>query len=366
MTSPYEGGQALGSILFGGRNQDEYSDTYMKRMSGHATLAKAMEQARRERSMNLSRDTVTPDVVLRAQAGDLEAQSILGAGAMMSSANPNLQTMTGGLGNLQKIGLRGDAVEALTPTLGAGNAALAGLAGKPLKMNDIDSGYQLNPYEAGGIATPTVGELGKAAVSEARLGVLGAQEAKYYSDAAGNTLKASREPLGRSGGGKQSMDDRIIDAYQSELGRGLTGQELADIKAKKFTMPTTKDYTTSAGNKVKIPAGYTPEMVEQAAQLINARKADGLPPLSKLQLEQTMANFKRTGTLSFRDSDPNEVQWIEGGKAERMPAGMKPLPESRGPAKAGAPLKVNSQAAFAKLPSGTRFIAPDGSLRVKP
>ena len=40
--------------------------------------------------------------------------------------------------------------------------------------------------------------------------------------------------------------------------------------------------------------------------------------------------------------------------------------ESQAPAAGGTPAKINSKAEFDALPSGTRFIAPDGKVRIKP
>jgi hypothetical protein len=57
----------------------------------------------------------------------------------------------------------------------------------------------------------------------------------------------------------------------------------------------------------------------------------------------------------------------DGAPPAAAPAGTPPKPAAAAkPPATGAPQKIDSKAAFDALPSGTRFVAPDGSIRIKP
>lgn len=70
----------------------------------------------------------------------------------------------------------------------------------------------------------------------------------------------------------------------------------------------------------------------------------------------------------WHDGIPGNAQAAQGQLTAwntAHPAGMTPALGGL-PAPAGAPQQVTSQAAFAALPSGAHFIAPDGTQRMKP
>lgn len=54
------------------------------------------------------------------------------------------------------------------------------------------------------------------------------------------------------------------------------------------------------------------------------------------------------------------------GILEEVPDGESRVSKVRGPSQGGAPVKISDKAAFDALPSGTLFIAPDGTKRRKP
>ena len=80
-----------------------------------------------------------------------------------------------------------------------------------------------------------------------------------------------------------------------------------------------------------------------------------------LQLEAA-----QRGTTPERRGEINRLIEAERQKiAAQFPDGQ----DSGGAApsaSAGAPVKITSQEQYLKLPSGTTFVAPDGSIRIKP
>jgi hypothetical protein len=62
----------------------------------------------------------------------------------------------------------------------------------------------------------------------------------------------------------------------------------------------------------------------------------------------------------------NAFEQKAGLPPSQFGAQQPPAPPPQEPQAGGAPVQVQSQEQFATLPSGTQFIAPDGSLRVKP
>lgn len=69
---------------------------------------------------------------------------------------------------------------------------------------------------------------------------------------------------------------------------------------------------------------------------------------------ETIAQKKRNREVAMR------------GILEEVPDGESRVSKVRGPSQGGAPVKITDKAAFDALPSGTLFIAPDGTKRRKP
>lgn len=93
---------------------------------------------------------------------------------LMADNSRNANTLAGAVGKFQEQGFRGDAA-ARADAAGYGvNAPLFGLADAPVKLNDIDSGYQLNPFMQGGPINATGETLADIALSAARAGQAGA------------------------------------------------------------------------------------------------------------------------------------------------------------------------------------------------
>lgn len=89
---------------------------------------------------------------------------------------------------------------------------LFGVASGPVKLNDIDSGYQLNPYQSGGPIAATGETLSEIVANQARAGASNAAanasnaRAGYYTDRTANPER-HRAVGGKDGGIKVSPSD---------------------------------------------------------------------------------------------------------------------------------------------------------------
>ena len=258
MTTPFQGGAALGEILFGGRNRGN-SDAYLSRLRDNATTAKAMDDAANAQIMRLARESMQGQKVQDAYGVDAPLADFI-ATMLRSQQTMNANTVGVTPLQMQEYQMRRRAEEALAPEMGLGNAALAAIYGKPLKFNTIDAGYQLNPYEVGGAATPTQGKLGDIALSGAKVATEGARQDELGARASVSRAKAKAGGFapsrggsgGGSGGPKRSPSEAkaIVTKLESEMGRPLTAEEVAQVYSG-------GDFNFQAGPDKK-PAGGKP------------------------------------------------------------------------------------------------------------
>ena len=215
MATPYQGGVALGQMLLGGRNQGN-SDVFLDRLRQNYAVQKAdydsrraLDEAQSAQVQRLARESIRAADIEAAQRGDVTAMARLGEATLRTADTPNLRNYTGGAQDFQEMGFRQQAMEsAKAGKLGDANAALWGVASGPQRVNAIDNGYQLNPFEVGGAVTATPTE-------NARIAELGAR--KSVSDAkaaAGGFPPRSTGP----GGGKRT-GGKAIKKYNPATGR---------------------------------------------------------------------------------------------------------------------------------------------------
>ncbi len=314
MASPQEGGRALGEILFGGRRTGVESDAYLSRLrDGYAVKQadynsrRAMDQAAEAQIQRIAREAISAADIQAAREGDPAAQARLGEAALRTADTPNLRNITGGFADFDAAGYRREAVErvALGDLAGA-QAQLFGLARGPQRMNDIDNGYRLNPYEVGGTATPTETENARIDELGARAGVSRAKAATGgWNPKTGSSRRTSAE------------SKAIIDTLQKEIGRVLTAEEVAQVySGGDFNFPATQFGNVQAHTTVD----------EKGATFINTpTPAAGAP---------------------MKVSNPRVTQ-----------VGGKPVVRVNSPAEA--------KAAWAKLKPGSGLMLPNGTIRYK-
>jgi len=150
----------LGTMLTGGVGrsaENEYAPQLKKNYDAYA----ALEEAKIKRSQAMARDSLPAAMERLGYSADhatiMQANAAPSIAQLGKLVNPNyLQAQQAAL---VLSGLTGGKQD-------LGNMAVAQsiASGTPLKTNVIDDGYQVNPYDEGGVATPTgkvVADIGK-------------------------------------------------------------------------------------------------------------------------------------------------------------------------------------------------------------
>jgi hypothetical protein len=89
--------------------------------------------------------------------------------------------------------------------------------------------------------------------------------------------------------------------------------------------------------------------------------------MDKKHRELQKEDKKTGGNAAQQYREQLIAQEIDKARSQNQPApGAAAQPAPNAPAQQATPIKVTSQEQFAKLPSGTTFVAPDGSVRIKP
>lgn len=145
-------GAQIGGLFFNPNKGVAYRD----QMDKNARSQKLMAEARDAQAMSMDRAAVTAESLGKAYPTLPPDQAAFLATVLRSQPTMNLNTTGLMPRQMQELGLQAQAQAALTPTLGEGNAALAALDAKPLKVADVDSNVMLNPYAPLGDQAPVV------------------------------------------------------------------------------------------------------------------------------------------------------------------------------------------------------------------
>jgi hypothetical protein len=141
--------------------------------------------------------------------------------------------------------------------------------------------------------------------------------------------------------------ERKLAEYERRLGRKLTAEEykeaIADISAASFGARYTGQNKSYEHQK----------MIED---IVNKQEN-----VKFLRFE--LAN---RGTTPERREEINRLIDEERRKVSARFPGGQDSSGADSSASTGAPVKVTSQEQYLKIPSGTTFVAPDGSIRIKP
>lgn len=187
---------------------------------------RALDEAQNAQIQRLARESIRAADIEAAQNGDTAAMARLGEATLRTAPTPNLRLYTGGAQDFQKMRFRQQASEAAAAgRLGEANAALWGVASGPQRVNAIDNGYQLNPFEVGGAATATPTE-------NARIAEIGARKSVSDAKAAAGGFRPS---AGGAGVGFGVNQDAGLPAGAIKTGNdylsSLPQQTAAQVKA---------------------------------------------------------------------------------------------------------------------------------------
>lgn len=211
-------GAQIGGLFFNPNKGVAYRD----QMDKNARSQKLMAEARDAQAMSMDRAAVTADALTKAYPTLPLEQAALLATVLRSQPTMNLNTTGLTPRQMQELGLQAQAQKALATTLGEGNAALAALDAKPLKVADVDSNVMLNPYAPLGEQTPVVSPAFNASLaqkeadSKRRAATSRANTASRNATSRANT--DARIAAGGKGGGKPT-GGKAIKKYNPATGR---------------------------------------------------------------------------------------------------------------------------------------------------
>lgn len=156
----------------------------------------------------------------------------------------------------------------------------------------------------------------------------------------------------REGQNKPGEVERELLIQEKNLGRPFTTEERVAARAKLYEGQYGARYTGLGGDRTSKITGDFQKDLEKRVGLLVLQKQ--MPNKSASELEDIN-----------RRIEEERLGLVEEYKASRDALSGKPTGGAP-TAQQAAPISVTSKEQFAKLPSGTTFVAPDGSVRIKP
>ena len=169
------------------------------------------------------------------------------------------------------------------------------------------------------------------------------------------TAQVAREghAVQREGFNKPDQVERELAIQEKNLGRPFTTEERVAARAQLYEGQYGARYTGLGGDKSgRITGDFQKDLAKQTSML-NLQKQ--LRNVSQAEIEDIDRRIEQERLRLIEEYKASGLSLT--GKA---PAGGAPA------AQQAAPISVTSKEQFAKLPSGTTFVAPDGSVRIKP
>ena len=169
------------------------------------------------------------------------------------------------------------------------------------------------------------------------------------------TAQVAREghAVQREGFNKPDQIERELAIIENNLGRKFTTEERMTARAKLYEDQYGARYTGLGGDKSgKITGDFQKDLRERTG-ILNLQKQ--MRNVSEAEVEDINRRIEQE-RLRLIEEYRASGQALTG----KAPAGGAPA------AQQAAPISVTSKEQFAKLPSGTTFVAPDGSVRIKP
>lgn len=310
------------------------------------------------------------------------------AAAGVGRSGVNLNTITGGMGNLQEQQFRQAARDAAVGgNMGAANAELFGIASGPIEIPKVTGGVLLSNRLIPGGGDVSVTPVGQSTIDKNRV----------TGEAA--MVRANRPAASRGGGSasapKLSEIDKMrmnaeLKAIEPQMqvvldevakNRGATVgpgvRKLADAQAAMAELQAQQQaifdkYSNAAGSPgaapparisemfgVPVPAGMTPDQFGQAVAFNQGLRAEGQPDMTR----DEMAQFLSTGEFSRRA--PAAAAPAESISPRLFDKFQQSLTGDGAPPRPGVVARPTTKAERDRLPPGTRYIAPDGTERIK-
>ena len=351
--------------------------------------ARTMGQlAQRDRSVAQARDAMAKSEALASLGSyfaDLDDPENL---AGIARSGVNINTLYGGVGKRQEQGFRQAAVDAaLGGDFGASNANLMGVARGPVEIPKVSGNMLLSNRLIPGGGDVTVTPIGQSVID--RNAAQGqAAMVRANRPAASGGGRAGAPKLSAVDSARMKAELRIIDAQIDPVLNDIStyagatagpgARKLADAEARLAELQRQQQAIFDkyeGGMAVKAPAPRLSEMY--GVEIPAGSNADEMSALIAMNQE-----FDRTGQPRLTG---DEVRAYRETGAVRRPAAADPVTVAEGainprlfdqfqqsltggapaPAARGGIARPTSKAERDRLPPGTRYIAPDGSERIK-
>lgn len=258
-------------------------------------------------------------------AGVDPAQAALGEFVLQGGMGSDYSAFQQGRLREQEMGFRQSAVDA--PTLDAANRYLVGVANGPVDLTKISGGTAYNPLVSPGSAPMVTTAVGDS--------VIGANRAL-----AGQRAAQARSSLGRLSIAQQQFD------LQRDGKWNPSGQS-GGSRGGAYTVPSSASIERLLGDQVTDEFGGKTTVVDpmvvrdfEVWRQANPQYRSG---------EEALAAY-----AAQRRSTGGGIHFIDPS----LPGSMTISPP--------APARPKSKAEYDALPSGTQFMAPDGTMRIKP
>ena len=157
----------------------------------------------------------------------------------------------------------------------------------------------------------------------------------------------------REGFNKPSEVERELAIQEKNLGRPFTTEERVAARAKLYEGQYGARYTGLGGDKSGRITGDFQKDLRERTEIFTLQKQ--MRNVSEADIEDINRKIEQERLRLIEEYRASGIALT--GKA---PAGGAPT------AQQAPPISVTSKEQFAKLPSGTTFVAPDGSVRIKP
>ena len=224
-------GAQIGGLFF---NQNK-GVAYRDQMDKNARSQKLMAEARDAQAMSMDRAAVTAESLGKAYPSLPPDQAAFLATVLRTQPTMNLNTTGLTPRQMQELGLQAQAQKALTPVLGEGNAALAAIDAKPVKVAVNDNNVLLNPLAPLGDQVPVVSPAFNASLAQkesdskrraqtsrtnaaARGGTGGKPKTRAQDEA--SVLRQARAAIA-AGGDKEKVKERLEAQGYSKLAGAL-------------------------------------------------------------------------------------------------------------------------------------------------
>lgn len=158
-----DGWSELGAALGGGGQSRQRA--YQSGVDAGARQSLLLEQARQRRDENLGIQSVTPELITRAQVGDQEAQASLMSALVHGNRNPN--QLATAQGTMQGTDFRRDAMAAAVDpgtSLDSLNRRMIVIGGKPVDLTKVQGHNVINPMVSPDAQTVSPTEIGLASI----------------------------------------------------------------------------------------------------------------------------------------------------------------------------------------------------------